>query len=155
MGAIVTQAEVEKYLSTPVVRATYDDNNDGGIDGPSLAIIIASSEALFLAHLRGLVPLPLTAPIDPFAKDIVFQIVHCKSIKRFPEIFRQGNSVCEEVEKLLEKIRKGELKIDTAAPPAAEATGLGCESFTSRYIHERDFGPEGRSSSFENASDDD
>ncbi len=155
MGAIVSQAEVEAYLSTPIVRATYDDNNDGAIDSESLRLIIEISEALFLAHVRGVVPVPLTAPIDPFAKYVVCQIVHCQSIKRSPEVFRQGLSVCEEVTAILKQIRSGELQIATPPAPTVYGGGPQAESFSSRYIRESDFGGGLRSASFENPGDDD
>lgn len=154
MGAIVSEAEVTAFFSTGIVRATYDDDNDGGVDTASLALIIDTSEALFLAHVRGLVPVPLVAPVDPFAKYVVLQIIHCQSIKRFPEIFRQGLKVCEEVNELLKQIRKGELQLGGGAVPVADTSGPAAYSMPNRYIREQDFTLPITSDSLENADDD-
>ena len=111
MGLIVSNDDVENFMSSPVVKATYDDNNDGTVDLASLGIIIDTSEALFFGTIRGIYALPLVGPIDPLAKHIVLQLVHCQSIKRFPEIFRNDTKVCEDAEKLLDQLRSGELKL--------------------------------------------
>lgn len=134
MGIIVNPDEVKLFLSTKVVERTYDDNNDGTIDGPSLLLIIDVSEGLFLATIRGLYELPLVAPVDPFAKQVVLQLVHCQSIKRHPEVFRQDSkSVCDDVEMLLKQIRSGDLQLDiplrdgSTGPVAGSLTPRGYE----------------------------
>lgn len=128
MGDLVTDKEVSDFMSSQVVRATYDDNNDGTVDGDSLKLIVATSEGLFKANVRGIYELPLaTNPtgVDPFAKHVVLQIIHCQSIKRFPELFRTtASTVCEDVTKLLEQIRKGELKLDHPLIQATHAASM-------------------------------
>jgi hypothetical protein len=154
VGAIVTQQEVEYFLSTAIVRSTYDDDNDGGIDTASLALIIETSEGLFLAHVRGIIPVPLALPIDAFAKHVVLSIIHCQSIKRFPEVFRKGLTVCADVAELLKQIRTGELQIGGQVP-ITDNGGPTAYSLPNRYLRERDFHVALTSDGFEYADADD
>jgi hypothetical protein len=137
MGTIVSDQEVSDFMSSQVVRATYDDNNDGTVDADSLKIIVDTSEGLFFATVRGIYQLPLQGAIDAFDKLVVLQIIHCQSIKRFPELFRNDTKVCDDVAELLKGIRKGELKL---AHPLLEAdqaaTGPSVDSLPARgYEH--------------------
>lgn len=133
MGAIVSDQEVQEFLSSQIVRATFDHDNDGTIDGSSLSLIVTTSEGLFLANIRGTYELPLLATVDAFAKHVVLQIIHCQCIKLFPELFRTGLTVCEEVAKLLEQIRKGELKLNHPLVQAEQAASVLCaDSLPSR-----------------------
>lgn len=136
MGAIVSDAEVTAFMSSPIVKATFDDDNDGVVDASSLAIIVDTSEGLFFANIRALYELPLSVPIDPFAKHVVLQIIHCQCIKRHPELFRAtAASICEEVAELLKQLRKGELRLNhPLLAPANAATGPAVDSIASRDL---------------------
>lgn len=111
MGVLVTQQMVEDHMSSPVVKDTYDDDNNGVIDPAAMASAIDTSEAIFFGTVRGVYALPLTAPYDPLAIAVVLQLIHCQTIKRFPERFRNGLKVCEDVKGLLTDIRKGNLQL--------------------------------------------
>lgn len=138
MGVIVTRANVEDFMSSPVVRDTYDDNGDGNIDSGALEQIIELAEGMFFATIRGIYELPLVAPVDPFAKHVVLQLVHCQSIRRFPERFRNGLKVCEHVKELLTDIRKGNLKLDH--PLKSDGRGPVADSLPGRCYEALEMG---------------
>lgn len=121
---IVTLEMVEAFMSSPVVVDTMDDDNDGTIDTPVIEQLISFGEAKLLATLRGLYELPLVGPIDPYVQLLTLQIIHCLAVKRFPERFRAGLKVCEDVDAELAKVRSGEVQLnhalrsDAASPEA-------------------------------------
>lgn len=108
MADLVSREQVEAYLSLPVVVDTLDDDNNGQVDNASFNRVLTDSQAIFLASIRGTYELPLTAPIDPFVETVILQIFHCQLIKRFPERFKRGVKICDEVTELLKGIRGGD-----------------------------------------------
>lgn len=123
-GKYVDDTIVKDYMSSAIVRATYDDNNDGVIDPGVIAQEIRLAEARFDGVARAIYAYPLTSPIDPLVIDIVLRLIHCRAIKRAPEVARQqGVTVCEDVEALLKDLRDGKLVLDHALP----AGGAGLE----------------------------
>ena len=130
MSALVTLAQVEAFLSSPVVVDTLDDDNDGTIDIVAKDQVIADASALFMANARGIYETPFTAPIDPFVVTVILSLVHCQLVKRFPERFRAGLKVCEDAKELLKGIRDGELVLDH---PRRSETGVpSCDSYEAR-----------------------
>lgn len=138
---LVTQEQVEAYLSTPVVLDTLDDNNDGQIDIVAKDQVIADSSAIFMATVRGTYETPLIAPIDPFVITVVLQLVHCQLVKRFPERFKQDLTVCKEAKELLAGIRTNEYQLDH--PRRSDAGSPQCDSYEARGYErlERDTDP--------------
>jgi hypothetical protein len=127
---LVTSDQVGAYLSSQVVIDTLDDDNNGVFDPASMAQVLADSQARFLATVRGIYELPLVAPIDPFVVTVILQIVHCQLVKRFPERFKKGVSICEEAKETLADIRKGELEL--AHPVRGDGFVPVCGSYESR-----------------------
>lgn len=132
---IISQAEAETFLSSSIARSTFDDNNDGSIDSSAIEQMLSISEGLFLANIRGVTPTPLVEPIDPFAKYVVLQIFHCQCIRRFPEVFRQGLSICDEVKDLLKQVRSGELQV-AGQEQIVDQAGPDAYSIASRYLRD-------------------
>lgn len=130
MPALVTLAQVEAYLSSPVVVDTLDDDNDETIDTVAKDQVIADASAMFLATARSIYETPLVAPIDPFVVTVVLHLVHCQLTKRFPERFRTGLTVCEDAKELLKGIRNGDYQLDHAR--RAETGSPMCDSWEAR-----------------------
>ena len=111
-GAYVTLQMVEDFLSSARAVATFDDGNDGEMDPAATGRVIADMEATFDASIRALYEMPLVAPIDPIVPATVLQLIHCQAIKRFPEVYRGAEHVCDDAKTILDQIRKGELTLD-------------------------------------------
>jgi phage gp36-like protein len=139
---LVSGEQVEAYLSSPVVMDTLDDDNDGTIDTVAMAQVLADSQAYFLATVRGMYELPLTAPIDPFVVTVILHIVHCQLVKRFPERFKKGVKICEEAKELLQDIRKGDLQL--AHPVRGDGFTPQCASYEPRGYEKLEGGESGQ-----------
>lgn len=72
-SAYFAQADLENALGIPVVKAIFDDNQDGDADGAPIAACIAASSAECDSFLRG--TYAVTFPISPVPDELKYAAV--------------------------------------------------------------------------------
>ena len=88
MAAYFTQSELEARVGVDVVRAIFDDNNDGTADSTPIASFIADCSSEVDSFLRPVYPLPL--PVVPNeVKRLALDVAEYRSARRFPELTRK------------------------------------------------------------------
>jgi phage gp36-like protein len=88
--ALVTSAELVRYLTEPVALALLDDDRDGVIDADVVAQIIADAEAEVYSYLpRAFVDdLPLASTVPQLLKLAARDFARSLSFQRSPEYVR-------------------------------------------------------------------
>lgn len=113
VSAYFGRKDLEARLSASTVRELYDDNNDGVADGPSIDGLIADSCSKVDSYLRGVYPLPLSAPYPYEVKRLAIDVGVAYAAQRHPEVVRrEWEKLMKQAEHELNEMRRGQTRID-------------------------------------------
>ena|SRR3990172_5508159 len=122
MGAIISKTLLEKRMSVAVVRAIYDDNNDGDADADPVAQLIDDAESKVMSYYQPTYGATLPATVPKELIRMTLDVAQAMAGQRHPEIVRQDwEKRMVVAERDLTRMRKREttLGIDTSPEPSA------------------------------------
>jgi phage gp36-like protein len=123
----ITQAQLENRLSATRVARIYDDNRDGSADANPIAQLIADASGKVASYLRGSYDLDTVAASTPNeVVRLTLDVAFAMAAQRHPEVVRvDWQPLMQAAEKDLERLRKGETRLDVVGPPEPAANTGG------------------------------
>lgn len=127
-AAYLTQADLESRISQGMVLRLLDDDNDGVADAAALDATLVAAERFVDGHVSRLYPMATIladAATLAHVRSLASAIAVHYAYQRRPEFgTREGTPYqgpFDEAVKVLDKIRKGEFRLDTNGAPVAPA----------------------------------
>jgi hypothetical protein len=135
----ITKAQLEKRLSSIIVKRIYDDDNDGVADTDPLDQLCMDASSKVRGKLGPVYNPDLldSATVDEIRR-ITLDQAHAMAAQRFPEVLRiDGFRLMEQADKDLKALRIGDanLGVNGSPEPAANVGG----TVTSGDINDPDY----------------
>jgi phage gp36-like protein len=120
MAIDITEADLKARLGEPIVRAIYDEDNDGAADQDAIARLLADASSKVEAVLAELYPTVL-ATVPNEVKRLKLDVAVAMAAQRHPEhVRREWVPLMEYADRELTKLRTGKvgLGFDKPVTPA-------------------------------------
>jgi phage gp36-like protein len=122
MATYFAKADLEDRISAKIVARLFDDDANGTADTNPLNRLISDASSKVDSYLRGIYPLPLSAPYPNEVVRLALDVAVAYCAQRHPEVVRRDwEALMKAAEVDLKRLRNGETRLDIVATPEPAA----------------------------------